>query len=117
MAEPARRQLPNRRQQASIDFKHEEIAYTVSVGYRPDTGEAAEIFLHCHKTSSDLEAVARDAAIAISIALQFGAPFEVLRSAMTRNESEIACTVAGAALDTITSEGMLRIEVAAPPPT
>ena len=39
----------------------------------------AEIFLSSHKPSSPIEAIARDAAVTVSIALQFGAGLETIR--------------------------------------
>ena len=43
----------------------------------------------------------RDGAILISLALQFGAPVETLRHAMTRDDSEAAASPLGALLDLI----------------
>lgn len=81
---------------------HAGLLYTVSWGmFTP--GRMAEVFITAEKTSSLAESIARDAAIGISIALQYGAPLETLRIAMTRDEKGGAATVAGAALDLISS--------------
>ena len=70
--------LPARRPCTTFDFQFRGIGYTASVGFKvdPETGvigDAGELFLDCHKSSSDLTALARDAAVSISLALQHGA--------------------------------------------
>lgn len=60
----------------------------------------AEIFLSSHKPGSPIEAIARDAAVTVSIALQFGAELETIRAALTRDHGGPA-TALGAALDAI----------------
>jgi hypothetical protein len=76
----SRQRLPNRRACESFEFRHDGFAFTASVGYFQD-GRVAEIFLSSHKPGSPIEAIARDAAVTVSIALQFGAELETIRAA------------------------------------
>jgi hypothetical protein len=50
---------------------------------------------------SPIEAIARDAAVTVSIALQFGADLETIRAALTRDHDGGPATALGAALDAI----------------
>jgi hypothetical protein len=79
-----RTRLPNRRGHPMLDFDHAGQRYTASVTRFP-TGEVAEVFINAAKGGSDIETVARDAAILISIAAQYGVPLEAFRHAITRN--------------------------------
>jgi hypothetical protein len=58
-----------------------------------------EVFLQNHKPGSQSDANARDAAVAVSLALQFGCPMEVLRRALLRDAHGRPSTPLGAALD------------------
>ena len=49
--------------------------------------------------SSDVEAIARDAGVLISIARQYGAAMQTLREAVTRDESGRPASILGAILD------------------
>jgi hypothetical protein len=70
-----REQLPNRRRCESLEFRHAGLDFTLAAGFYPD-GRIAEIFLSSHKPGSPIEAIARDAAVTVSIALQFGADLQ-----------------------------------------
>jgi ribonucleoside-diphosphate reductase alpha chain len=62
-------------------------------------GRIGEIFLQNHKPGSQSDSNARDAAVAASLALQFGCPLEVLRRALLRDAPGRPSTPLGAALD------------------
>ena len=97
----ARRQrLPNRRACESFEFRRAGHSFTLSAGLYPD-GRIAEIFLSSHKRGSPIEAIARDAPVTVSIALQFGVPIETIRSALTRDHDGGPATLLGAALDAL----------------
>jgi hypothetical protein len=94
-----RQRLPSRRQNESFAFSHAGLGFTASIGFFPD-GRTAEIFLSSNKPGSPIEAIARDAAVTVSIALQFGVPtIETIRSALTRDHDGGPATALGAALD------------------
>ena len=94
----ARERLPNRRKCESLEFRHAGLDFTLSAGRFQD-GRVAEIFLSSHKPGSPIEAIARDAAVTVSIALQFGANLETIRQALTKDHDDGPATLLGAALD------------------
>jgi hypothetical protein len=79
------------------------LQFTLCVGYYID-GRIAEIFISSSKPGSPIEAIARDAAVVVSIALQFGANLETIRTALTRDHDGSAATLPGAALDSLAHE-------------
>jgi hypothetical protein len=81
----SRATLPNRRPSETFRFIHDGHAYTATVSRFPD-GRAAEVFLSSGKAGTAVETAARDAAVAASIALQHGAPLDVLAHAMTKTD-------------------------------
>jgi hypothetical protein len=95
-----REQLPNRRLAETFEFELAQLHYTCTIGRYAD-GRLAEVFLQNTKAGSQSDANARESAIAASLALQFGCPFEVLRGAVLRNPDGTAAAPLGAALDAI----------------
>ena len=93
-----RARLPNRREHEVIAFEFRGLSYVVGVGRYPD-GRPAEIFLDCGKGSSPVASDARDAAVAISIALQHCVPADDIRAAVTREADGSASGIVGAVLD------------------
>jgi hypothetical protein len=75
-----RQRLPDRREAELVDFEHTGRRWTVTVGRFPD-GRVGEVFLDTPKASAIGE-IAADAAVAASIAFQFGAPLETVRHAL-----------------------------------
>jgi hypothetical protein len=95
-----RHRLPDRRRGETIEFYHDHHGYTLTVGHYRD-GRIGEVFLNAHKSGGALEAVARDAAIVVSIALQHGADLGTIRRALTRDSNGAPATLIGAAIDAI----------------
>lgn len=95
--------LPQRRDCDHISFEHEGNEWTASIG-RYDDGRFGEIFLQSNKTGSKVEAMAQDAAVATSIAVQYGAPVEVIAKALTRDSRGAPHGPLGRALDLIIGE-------------
>jgi hypothetical protein len=93
----ARERLPNRRQCESFEFRHAGHPFTLTAGHYPDN-RIVEIFISSNRAGSQVEAVARDSAIAVSIALQFGADLQTIRSALTKDFNGQPTTLLGAAL-------------------
>ena len=100
----ARERLPNRRRCELFEFRLAGHPFTASAGFYAD-GRIAEIFLSSHKPGSPIEAIARDAAVTVSIALQFGVDLETIRSALTRDHDGGPATAIGAALDALAEGG------------
>jgi hypothetical protein len=96
----ARRRLENRRLSESFDFEVGGLRYHCTAS-RFDSGEIAELFISNTKPSSQSDVNARDAAVAASLALQFGCPAEMLRKALLRDPRGKASSPLGEALDKI----------------
>jgi hypothetical protein len=97
---PARNRLPHRRACETIAFERNGSHYQMTVGYFPD-GCVGEIFLNADRSDSLLDVMASDAAIAVSLALQHGAPLDEIRHALKRDSLGNAAGPIGAAMDLI----------------
>ena len=98
-----RQTLPNRRRSELYDFENEGIGFTGTVSRYAD-GRVAEIFLDAHKPGSGVGTAARDIGVAASIALQYGAPIDTLRKALTRLSDGHAAGPLGRFLDIVEGE-------------
>ena len=98
---PARNRLPNRRASETLSFEHSGADFTMTAGRYVD-GRLGEIFIGAAHANSLLDALASDAAIAISFAVQHGADLAALKSAMKRNSRGEPSSPIGAALDQVT---------------
>ena len=96
---PVRKTPPPRRVHEVIEFRHDGQRYRGSVSYVDD--KPIEVFLEGGKNGSPLQAMARDCAVATSLALQYGVPFELLRQTLTRNEAGAPVGPLGAFLDQV----------------
>ncbi len=101
---PHRRRLPNRRAAELFDLSFKGGRYTIGASRFPD-GSIAEIFIHSAKAACDLADAARDAAVALSIALQHGTPAAAIRAAVTREADGSPAGIVGAVLDLLQVEG------------
>lgn len=95
-----RERLPNRRPSITFDFEHNGLRYRATASYFAD-GRPAEVFVNNHKYASEVDMFVRDAAILTSLALQYGAPIEVLRDAVERNGAGQPTSPISMALDMI----------------
>lgn len=96
--------LSPRRPSKSYEFECKGLHFTATVGYYED-GRPGEIFISApHHSSSPVESVVRDMAIAASIALQHGAPLEVLAKATTRDAQGRPDSALGEILDILIRE-------------
>jgi hypothetical protein len=73
----ARDILAPRRMGELISFEYEGVAYTAQFG-RNAAGTIAEVFLDGGKLGSAANKVAEECAVILSIALQYGAPLDVI---------------------------------------
>ena len=92
--------VPNRRRSEIVSFTHDGIHFNGQISYLPD-GSPCEVFVDGGKPGTAVQAVARDSAVAVSLALQFGTPIETLCAAMTQDEQGIAAGPIGAFLDIV----------------
>jgi len=95
-----RRKLPQRRRSVTFNFECAGLAYTATASWF-EAGALGEIFVGNHRADSHADSCAKDAAILASIALQYGAPLDVLRKALLRDSQGRPPTPIGCALDII----------------
>ncbi|WP_233383061.1 TSCPD domain-containing protein [Methylobacterium sp. C25] len=95
-----RERLPTRRASITIEFQHDNIDYTAGFSRFSD-GRLAEVFLNGGKLDSQADVLARDSAIAASLALQSGCPSDDLRAALTRTAGGGPAGALSVALDRI----------------
>jgi hypothetical protein len=98
---PVRNRLPDRRSAVTTTFYRDGASFEMTVGYYPD-GRVAEVFLSADRANSLLDFLMSDAAILASLALQYGAPLDVIMHALKRDVRGVAASPIGAALDQIT---------------
>jgi len=89
-----RRMLPNRRACYTTTLRWYNTDYAVSISLFDDDAPA-EVFITGAKAGSDVQAVSRDAAIVIRLALQFGCPLSVMHHAVTREEDGATTPIIG----------------------
>ena len=103
-----RQQLPPVRENISLEFDHlnhdgKAFHYTATIGFYPD-GRVGEVFLGSRKVGTDVDIAAKDAAIAVSLALQYGCPLEHLVSAFLRRADGAPEGPLGTLLDLVLKE-------------
>jgi hypothetical protein len=103
VAMTVRRDLPTRRRAHTFDFECEGLKYICTCSFF-ETGGLAELFLRCGKSGTAAETGARDAAIVLSLALQFGVPLTAIQHALTRLENGLPAGPVGMALAIIDQE-------------
>ncbi len=75
---PVRRRLPNRRPCHTEALEIAGQAFTATVGFDPEDDSPRELFLTAGKEGSLLNSLLADAAVVISVALQYGVPAAAL---------------------------------------
>lgn len=70
----------------------------------PPPWTVAEIFICSRKIGSEAEAIARDAAILLSLAVQYGCPLDTIRHALTRNADGTPQSLMGRVVDRVNKE-------------
>ena len=98
----SRRTLPQRRGSETFDlvFRNQTIAITVG---RYADGDLGEIFINVGKSGTDIASVAHDAAVTISLALQYGVDIEVIRHAVGRDGNGAPASILGVVIDALVS--------------
>ena len=96
----AHERLPDRRANESFTFELNGLRFTATVSRFPD-GRIGELFLTNHKFGNQSDTNARDAAILLSFALQYGVDLETIRRALCRDSQGRALGPIAQALDII----------------
>lgn len=99
----ARAPLPNRRSGENFELRHggQNTPFVITIGRYPDNS-IGEVFITGSKSGTAFEAVARDGAILLSLALQHGVALETMKHAMTREGNGEPSTIIGAVVDRLT---------------
>lgn len=94
-------ELGNRRTGHNFEFSHAGLRYIASTRLaKPGAKSPAEVFLNCAKSDSEADLVARDAAVLLSVALQYGVPLSALAtSALGRDADGVPSSPIGKLLD------------------
>ena len=97
-----RENLPPRRRCETFDIQYggQNTVFAVTLGHYDD-GRIGEVFITGAKAGSEMEAIARDGAILLSLALQYGVPITTIQHAISREADGKASTIVGAVLDII----------------
>jgi hypothetical protein len=93
-----RRILPQRRSAETFQLRFWNQQFTVTVGHYPD-GTPGELFIDGGKSGQHVQSTARDAAVVLSLALQYGADIATIRHAITRSGNGEAASILGAIVD------------------
>ena len=95
-----RRILPQRRAAQTFEMGFGGLAksHTITLGFYED-GALGEVFINGGKSGEVVEAIARDGAVLLSLALQYGAELDNIRSAITRDEQGAPSSIVGAVID------------------
>lgn len=95
--------LPNRRAGENFEMRHggKNTTFVITTGRYQD-GRVGEVFISGAKAGSEVDAVARDGAILLSLCLQHSVPLETMKHAMTREPDGTASTIVGAVIDRLT---------------
>jgi hypothetical protein len=77
--------LPNRRAHEVVKFAHWSMNYIVGFGRATPSGPIVEVFLNSGKSGEQAQTLARDSAVLLSKALQYGTPISELQKSITRD--------------------------------
>ena len=104
-----REEMPTRRVGENLSFEHSGMFFNATVGRRTPDGPIAEVFLNIAperggKYGSDSDLAARDAAVAVSIALQHGVSLALLQRAMGKELDGSPSTPIGKLLEILTRD-------------
>lgn len=95
-----RRALPMRRRCETFEVAFGGLtkSHTVSVGYYADD-RPGEVFITGGKSGEQVEAIARDGAVLLSMALQHGVALDTIKHAITRDSQGQPSSIVGAVVD------------------
>ena len=96
----SRARLPNRRPSTTLDVWHNNERYHVSFS-KDESNVIREVFVHGPRAGSDLDALAFDVGVAISLGLQCGASISDLRHSMARLETGAPASFVGQILEAL----------------
>jgi hypothetical protein len=92
--------LPMRRrcETFEIDFGGLKKSHVITVGFYDD-GSVGEVFINGGKSGEQVEAIARDGAVLLSMALQHGVSLDTIKHALTRDSQDAPQSIIGVVVD------------------
>jgi hypothetical protein len=105
--------LPQRRPHEAISFVHWQQRFHAGLGRDHVNGPILEVWINTGKSGTQAETYARDAAVLISLGLQYGVPLSVMRRAIMRDLDGAASGPIGKLLDLI-DDGAAESETVLP---
>lgn len=94
-----RQTLPQRRAHEVFSFEHWGQRFHAGIGRASPSAPIQEVWINTGKSGTQAETLARDSAVILSIALQYGVPLDDLRHAIMRDANGSASGPIGALLD------------------
>ncbi len=93
----SRKQLPARRTAETFELAFGGLAkrHTITLGYYDD-GSLGEVFISGGKSGEQVEAIARDGAVLMSLALQHGVDLQTIKHALTLDSFDRPLSIVGA---------------------
>lgn len=100
-----RHELPQRRRAETFELAYGGLAkaHTITVGFYPD-GHVGEVFINGGKSGEQVEGIAHDGAVLLSMALQHGVDLATIKHAMTRDEQGQSSSIIGAVVDVLEND-------------
>ena len=98
-----RERLPDRRPSRTFSFECAGMAYTATASWFED-GRLGEVFVGNHKSNSQADSNAKDAAIIASLCLQHGISLDTIRKSLLRDSQGRPSTPVAMALDILARE-------------
>ena len=100
-----RHALPMRRncETFEIDFGGLKKSHVITVGYYSDDAPG-EVFINGGKSGEQVEAIARDGAVLLSLALQHGVALDTIKHALTRDSQDQPQSIVGVVVDKLLQE-------------
>lgn len=91
--------LPQRRPHEAFSFIHWDRKFIAGIGRPYPNGPIREVWINTGKSGEQMETLARDAAVLLSLALQYGTPLEAMQKAIMRDLDGKASGPIGALVD------------------
>lgn len=100
-----RRALPQRRNCETFDVDYGGLNkhHTVTVGFYDD-GTPGEVFIDGGKSGEQVQAIAHDGAVLLSMALQHGVSLDTIRHAITRDGQGQPSSIVGVVVDRLAKD-------------
>lgn len=100
--------LPNRRPHEGFEFECWGQWFHAGIGRGEIEGPALEVWINTGKSGTAAETYARDAAVMISLGLQYGVPLEAMRKTVMRDLDGRASGPIGKLVDLVAEEERRR---------